>query len=219
MTQNYRILNCEFMCFPFPKGNILPFRNANPLFIIMTASYRIVRCETLFAYEYLWLFLFGFYLVPYKGADRIVLNRIFISHGIHYSAAYYTVEKWLNEAMKTAGGFSWVNCSGPDGSESDNSDDSADKMLFMNEIRNQISDSSIFIAITDMYYENKKLMDFEIAAAKHYGKYIIGLKSWRNLKPVPKSILKSADEIVNLRGPDLINSINMHCKINDPVSG
>ncbi len=136
-----------------------------------------------------------------------MLNRIFISYGYNNTAAYYTVEKWLNEAMKTAG-FSWINCSAPD-----NSDENADKII------SQITGSSIYIVISDMYYENKKLIDFQIDIAKQAGKYIIALKRWRNLKPVPGKIVKNADEIVNLRSSELINSINNYCNHYDKVSG
>ncbi len=141
-----------------------------------------------------------------------MLNRIFISYGDNNTAAYYTVEKWLNEAMKTACGFSWINCFAPNDSEPDNSDDNADKII------SQISGSSIFIVISDMYHENKKFIDFQIDTAKHAGKYIIALRRWRNLKPVPRKIVKSADEIVNLRSSDLIHSINMYNKISEPVN-
>ena len=101
-------------------------------------------------------------------------HDIFISRGNNFMTAYYTVEKWLNEEMNSADGFSWVNCSAPIDSGT-NTDD--DKMLFINEIKNQIKRSSIFIIISDMYKDNKKLMDFEIATAKQFGKYIIGLKT------------------------------------------
>ncbi|MHB1151404.1 MAG: hypothetical protein ACYCWE_13785 [Eubacteriales bacterium] len=124
--------------------------------------------------------------------------------------AYYTIEKWLNEEMNNTDGFSWVNCSATIDSGT-NTDD--DNMLLINEIKNQIERSSIFIIISDIYKDNKKLMDFEIETAKQFGKYIIGLKTWRGLKPVPKMILKNADEIVNLRKSDLINSINKYNEI------
>lgn len=147
------------------------------------------------------------------------LNNIFIGCGNKYTTAYYTVEKWLNEAMNNTSDFTWKNCSAPNDSGFNHPDDNAGKLQIMNEIKEQIAYSSIVIVISDMYYDNKKFMDFEIAAAKHYGKYIIGLRSWRNLKPVPKKILKNADEIVNLSSPELINAINMFNKINNPVSG
>ncbi|MHB1155011.1 MAG: TIR domain-containing protein [Eubacteriales bacterium] len=139
------------------------------------------------------------------------MNNIFISHGRSYATAYYTVEKWLNEEMNNSVEFSWVNCSSPNDSNENSSGDSTEKM-FMDKIKNEIQCSSIFIVISDMYKENKKLIDFEIATAKQSGKYIIALKRWRNLKPVPKMILKNADETINLCSSELINAIQKHIK-------
>ncbi len=144
-------------------------------------------------------------------------NHIFISYGYNNTAAYYTVEKWLNEAMKTAG-FSWVNCSAPNDIEPDSSDDNADRILDINNMTEQIAKSSILIVVSDMYHQNKKFIDFQIDTAKHAGKYIIALRRWRNLKPVPRKILKNADEIVNLCCTELINSINTYCNHCNEVS-
>lgn len=58
------------------------------------------------------------------------LNNIFIIHGKNYTTAYYTVEKELNEEMNNTSIFSWVNFSAPNDSESYNSNDDANKMLF-----------------------------------------------------------------------------------------
>lgn len=146
-------------------------------------------------------------------------NHIFISYGFNNTTAYYTVEKWLNDAMNHTAGFSWVSCSAPNDSGPDHADGHTDKMLMMNKIRNQIMSSAILIVVSDMYRENKKLIDFEIDTAKHSGKYIIALRRWRNLKPVPGKISKNADEIVNLSSPDLIGAVGRYCGITGTVSG
>ncbi len=142
---------------------------------------------------------------------------IFISHGKKHTAVYHTVVKWLDDAMKQNADFAWTDYSLPDnsllcGPESVSAGNHEDLSL-KEKIEKRISDALIYIAISDTYAENKKLTDFEIKTARHYGKYIIGLKSWRNLIPVPKNILKSADRIISLCSPDLLNAI---CGYDDP---
>lgn len=138
-------------------------------------------------------------------------EKIFISHGKNHTAVYRTVVKWLDDEMKQNADFSWIDYSlpyeclftGPDNIPADNHEEN----FCRDKIEKRIRDAVIYIAVSDTYEENKKFMDFEIKTAKNYGKYIIGLKAWRNLIPVPKIILKSADRMISLCSSDLLNAV------------
>lgn len=133
------------------------------------------------------------------------INKIFISHAYNYTVNYYTIEKWLNAEMNSGSGFNWLNCSV---TRYDN--DNMTNKNYKQKLKEQIHSSSIFIVISDIYAENKYWMDYEINTAKHYNKYIIGLKPWRGMYVTPKKISKNADMLINLNSEELINTINLY---------
>ena len=125
--------------------------------------------------------------------------RLFISHCWDYRAAYYTVEKWIDDSD-----INWKNMSIP---VHDPKDTSTNREL-ETKIENNIKASSVFIVIAGMYaaQENRTWINFEIDTALKYSKNILAIKP-RGNERLPTKISDNANKIVNWNSSSVINGI------------
>lgn len=133
--------------------------------------------------------------------------NIFISHAGKDDIRYKTIEKWLDDEMKSGSDFKWINCSFNKKNDEDIQKEAINKRQLKPMIKERIYFSSLIIIISDMYADNKKIIDFEIDTARRLKKYIIALRAWRNLYPTPKKIAKHADMIINMNNRELVGAV------------
>ena len=131
--------------------------------------------------------------------------HIFISHAWKYSDDYQTVVKWIDEA-KAEGTLNWSNYSVPYHDPLVDPSTKVGKSKLQKLLENQISPASKIIVISGMYAAHSDWIDFEIDTSVSKGKYIIGLKPWRQER-IPVKIQNNADIMVGWNKSSVINAI------------
>ena len=124
--------------------------------------------------------------------------RVFISHAWDYSAEYFRVVRFLDEAPD----FSWENLSVPEHDPLSIHD--LDYLL-----RNQMRPADVFIIIAGMYVNHSESIEFEMNFARRIGRPIIAVWPRGNLR-MPVSIQRMAVEFVGWNGASLVRAIRQH---------
>jgi hypothetical protein len=129
---------------------------------------------------------------------RLRSYRIFISHAWEYSADYFRVVRFLDEAPN----FRWENLSVPE----------HDPLSMRNldfELRNQMRPADVFIIIAGMYVNHSDSIDFEMGFARRIGRPIIAL--WpRGSMRMPMSIQRAAVAFVGWNGASIVRAIRRY---------
>ena len=129
---------------------------------------------------------------------RLRRYRIFISHAWEYSAEYFRVVRFLDEAPN----FSWENLSVPE-------HDPLSMRNLAYELRNQMRPADVFIIIAGMYVSHSDSIDFEMSFARRIGCPIIAL--WpRGSMRMPVSIQRAAVAFVGWNGASLVRAIRQY---------
>lgn len=131
--------------------------------------------------------------------------NIFISHAWRYSEHYKKVVQWINEAQDE-GKLNWKNYSVPKHNPLLDPDDDNDKQKLKNELDEQIRPVSLVIVLAGMYATYSDWIDYEINTAVSYGKYIIGVKPWRQAR-IPSVVSENSKVLVGWNKDSIINAI------------
>jgi hypothetical protein len=124
--------------------------------------------------------------------------RVFISHAWQYSADYFRVVRFLDEAPQ----FEWENLSVPEHEPLSNSN-------LEKELRDQMRPADVFIIIAGMYVNHSDSIDFEMSFARRIGRPIIALWPRGNVR-MPITIQRAAAELVGWNGAGLVRAIRKH---------
>ena len=131
--------------------------------------------------------------------------NIFISHAWKYSEHYNKIVQWLNEAQSD-GKLTWRNYSVPSHKPLTDQNTTVSETTLKNELKQQISPASKVIILAGMYATYSNWIDFEIATAVNYGKYIIGVEPWGQER-IPNKVSNNADITVGWNKNSVINAI------------
>ena len=110
---------------------------------------------------------------------------VFICHDWEYSADYYRICQFLDDAPY----FAWKNLSVPEHNPLDTNE------LLQRNLRDQMRPADVMLVLAGMYTARSEWMDWEMNFARRIGKSIIGVKPWGNAQ-LPAVVQRSADEIV-----------------------
>jgi MTH538 TIR-like domain (DUF1863) len=124
--------------------------------------------------------------------------RVFISHAWDYSAEYFRVVQFLDEAPN----FRWENLSVPEHDPL-----ATHKLEYL--LRNQMRPADVFIVIAGMYVNHSESIDFEMSFARRIGRPIIAVLPRGSMR-VPVSIQRAAVEFVGWNGLSLVRAIRQH---------
>lgn len=133
--------------------------------------------------------------------------HLFISHAWKYSDDYERVVKWL-ESAQSIGRLDWKNYSDPKSDPIFEPDERVKKQKMKEQLRRQISLSSVVIVIAGMYAHanNSEWIDFEIDTAIEMGKHIICLRLWSQQR-LPEKISNCAHNNVGWNYESLVQAI------------
>ena len=124
--------------------------------------------------------------------------HILISHSWSYSGQYDTLCRWLDGATY----FKWsdysVCCDNPLDTKTD--------VELKEKLRNRISLSSCIIAVSGMYANYSKWIDFEIDTALSMSKPIIGVKPWGQER-IPVKIQNASAEMVGWNSSSVVDAV------------
>jgi MTH538 TIR-like domain (DUF1863) len=121
--------------------------------------------------------------------------RVFISHAWDYSADYWRVVQFLNEAPR----FRWENLSVPE-------HDPVNSLELEYQLRNQMRPADVFLIIAGMYAARREWIDFELRFARRIGRPVIGIMKWDSIQ-VPTAIQNDATELVGWNGASIVRAI------------
>lgn len=125
-------------------------------------------------------------------------RMLFISHAWTYSAHYWTVVAWFNNANN----FSWSNCSVP---SHDFLPDKSSKGLAEGMTR-QIRPAQGVIVLAGMYVAHSAWIEYEISEAQRMNKTIIGVRPWGQER-VPVIVQNAAHRMVGWNSASLIQAV------------
>jgi hypothetical protein len=126
--------------------------------------------------------------------------RVFICHAWEYSADYYRIVDFLNEAPF----FEWEDCSVP-------VHDPLHTRDLEYELRNQMRDADVFLIIAGMYAAHHDWMDFELRFARRIGRPILGILTWGSER-VPQTVQAAAVELVGWNSASIVAAIRRHAR-------
>lgn len=129
---------------------------------------------------------------------RLRRYRIFISHAWDYSADYFRVVRFLDEAPN----FAWENLSVPE-------HDPLSMQNLAYDLRNQMRPADVFIIIAGMYVNHSESIDFEMSFARRIGRPIIALEPRGSMR-MPMSIQRAAVAFVKWNGASLVSAIRQY---------
>lgn len=129
---------------------------------------------------------------------RLRTYNVFISHVWDYSADYWRVVQFLNEAPN----FDWNNLSVPE-------HDPVGTERLEYELRNQMRPADVFLIIAGMYAAHSGWIEFELGFARRIGRPIVGIRKWGGER-MPRAIQSAAVEIVGWNGASVVSAIRRH---------
>jgi hypothetical protein len=121
--------------------------------------------------------------------------KVFISHAWSYSADYWRVVQFLNDAPY----FYWENLSAPEHDPVRGDD-------LQYELRNQMRPADVFLIIAAMYAAHSDWIDFELQFARRIGRPIIGIVV-RGGERIPVAVQNAATEFVGWNGGSIVAAI------------
>lgn len=126
---------------------------------------------------------------------------VFISHSWTYDNDYKRIRGWLEQSPY----FHFHDYSVPITKPLD----TKGKSDLQKKLRDRIKVCSCVIIISGMYANYSEWIDYEIDTAIEYGKPIIGVRPWGNLR-TPLKIQNNATEMVGWNMKSVVDAIRKH---------
>ena len=130
---------------------------------------------------------------------------LFLSHAWFYSKGYNRAVELLNEANN----FNWRNYSVPEHDPVVDPNTDVGKRKLTLELDQQIRPVNCFLVMAGMYANYKYWIQKEVEIAQSYGKPIIGLIPWGQVR-TPLYVQQVADEMVGWNTSSIVSAIRNH---------
>lgn len=132
---------------------------------------------------------------------------LFISHAWRYGDSYNRLVSMLSDAPY----FYYRNYSAPSDKPLHNLDatDVRTKTQIKEAIDRKIKPVNCVLVLSGMYVAYREWMQYEIDAARRFGKPIIGIKPWGS-SYVPQYVQDNADIIVNWNTDSIVQAIRLY---------
>jgi len=124
--------------------------------------------------------------------------RLFITHAWETSDDYLRIFEYLESARN----FFYKNLSGPD-----KAPQGGGKEADREELRRQIAQAEVVIAVPGLYAKHSELMLFELTFAKASDKPVILMRPFGANAVMPKEITSLSDQTVDWDGRALVDAI------------
>ena len=131
--------------------------------------------------------------------------HVFISHSWSYSKHYKTLSDWI---FRTSYNFGQVSLNFRDFSVpiNDPIHNASNDTQLKNKIYDKISRSHVIVIPTGMYASYSKWIEKELNGAVHYGKPILAVKLWGQVKK-SSTVQQKATKLVGWNKESVVNGI------------
>ena len=124
--------------------------------------------------------------------------RVFVAHTFTEHTDYLRVFEYL----ESRDNFFYVNVSNPSAKPV-----GPDSEALKEELRKQINLAEILILPIAIFAKDPVLITFQMDAAKGMGKPVLGIKAFGDTIEMPKSVIKTADDIVEWNDRTIVDAI------------